>query len=98
MKTVWRTVLLALAVVSTFAIQSCGATSTSCGPPFGQSDPTVKSGSQCATCSLLLGQNITDSAVCQRAATAKQCSSYENPQIGVNVGDCIDRQCTVGCP
>ena len=98
MKTVWRIVLLALAVVGTLAIQSCGATSSSCGSPFGQSDPTVKSGSQCATCSLLLGQDITDSAVCQRLATAKQCSSYELPQIGITPGNCTGRECKVGCP
>ena len=98
MRTMRNILFVALAVVGIIAMSSCGEASTSCGGLFGDSGPTVKSGASCATCDLLLGQNITDGAVCQRLATAKQCSSYSNPQVGVNVGDCTGRQCKVGCP
>ena len=98
MRTMRNILFVALSVVGIIAMSSCGETSTSCGGLFGNSGPTVKSGASCATCDLTLGQNITDGAVCQRLATAKQCSSYENPQIGMTPGDCIGRQCKVGCP
>jgi hypothetical protein len=97
MRTIRNILVVALAVVSIIALNSCGEASTSCGSGglFGDSGPTVKSGASCATCNLLLGENITDGAVCQRLAAAKQCTTYSLSAI---TGDCAGQQCKVGCP